>query len=57
VAGANGKAKAAALQSGITERTRYRWRKECGGLNVDHAKRLKDQEEKKTKLWWSTGET
>ena len=51
VAVANGKATAAACrESGITEQTYYRWRKEYGGLKVDQAKRLKDLEQENTKL-------
>ena len=31
----------ASRQTGVTEQTYYRWRKECGGLKTDQAKRLK----------------
>ncbi|OPY76804.1 MAG: Transposase [Syntrophorhabdus sp. PtaU1.Bin153] len=31
----------AARKLGITEQTYYRWRRECGGMKVDQAKRLK----------------
>jgi transposase InsO family protein len=34
----------------ITEQTYYRWRKEYGGLQVDQARRLKELEQKNTKL-------
>jgi hypothetical protein len=27
---------------GITEQTYYRWRRECGGMRVDQARRLKE---------------
>ena len=29
---------------GITEQTYYRWRKECGGMKVNQARRLKELE-------------
>jgi hypothetical protein len=32
-------------ESGITEQTYYRWRKEFGGLQVDQARRLKELEQ------------
>ena len=32
----------ACRESGITEQTYYRWRKEFGGLQVDQARRLKE---------------
>jgi transposase-like protein len=48
---ANGKtAPQAAREVGITEQTRYRWRKEFGGLMLDQAKRLKDPEEENGRL-------
>lgn len=51
VAVANGKpTPAACRQSGITEQTYYRWRKEYGGLQVDQARRLKELEQENTKL-------
>ena len=31
----------AARQLGVSEQTCYRWRRECGGMRVDQAKRLK----------------
>ena len=41
VASANGKTHPVACrESGITEQTFYRWRKEYGGLQVDQARRL-----------------
>jgi putative transposase len=35
---------------GVTEQTYYRWRKECGGLGRDQARRLKDMERKTARL-------
>jgi transposase-like protein len=35
---------------GITEQTYYRWRKECGGLKTDQAKRLKELERENARL-------
>ncbi len=37
-------------QSGVSEQTYYRWRKEYGGLKVDQAKRLKDLEAENARL-------
>ncbi len=34
----------------ICEQTYYRWRKEYGGLRVNHAKRLKELEKENTRL-------
>ena len=34
----------ASRKLGITEQTYYRWRKEYGGMRVEHAKRLKELE-------------
>lgn len=51
VASANGKTHPVACrESGITEQTFYRWRKEYGGLQVDQARRLKELEQKNAKL-------
>jgi putative transposase len=48
---ANGKTTPAACrESGITEQTYYRWRKEFGGLQVEQAKRLKELEQENAKL-------
>jgi len=48
---ANGKTTPTACrESGITEQTFYRWRKEYGGLKVDQAKRLKELEQENSKL-------
>ncbi len=33
-----------ARQTGVTEQTIYRWRKEYGGMRVDQARRLKELE-------------
>ena len=35
---------------GIAEQTYYRWRKEYGGMKVQHAKRLKDLEKENNRL-------
>ena len=35
---------------GITEQTYCRWKKECGGLRVDQAKRLKALEQKNLRI-------
>ena len=40
----------ACKQLGITEQTYYRWKKEYGGLRVDHAKRLKGLEQENLRL-------
>jgi putative transposase len=37
----------ACREAGITEQTYYRWRKECGGLKLEQAKRLKELEKRK----------
>jgi transposase-like protein len=51
VAVANGKmTPVACRESGITEQTYYRWRKEYGGLQVDQARRLKELEQENTRL-------
>ena len=51
VAVANGKTRPAACrESGITEQTYYRWRREYGGLQVDQARRLKELERENTRL-------
>ena len=51
VAVANGKTTPSACRdSGITEQTYYRWRKEYGGLQVDQARRLKELEQENSKL-------
>ena len=51
VAVANGKTTPIACrESGITEQTYYRWRKEFGGLQVDQARRLKELEQENAKL-------
>ena len=48
---ANGKTTPVACrESGITEQTYYRWRKEYGGLQVDQARRLKELEQENTRL-------
>jgi transposase-like protein len=48
---ASGKSVAVACkETGITEQTYYRWRKEFGGLGVDQAKRLKELEQENSKL-------
>jgi len=40
----------ACRKAGITEQTYYRWRKQYGGLRVDHAKRLKRLEKENARL-------
>lgn len=40
----------AARQSGITEQTYYRWRKEYGGMNTTDAKRMKELEKENARL-------
>ena len=48
---ANGKTTPqAAREVGITEQTYYRWRRECGGLKLDQAKRLKELEKENSRL-------
>jgi len=37
-------------QSGITENTYYRWRKNYGGMNTSDAKRLKELEKENNRL-------
>ena len=51
VAVANGKTTPVVCrESGITEQTCYRWRKEYGGLQVDQARRLKELEQENSRL-------
>jgi putative transposase len=40
----------ACRESGITEQTYYRWRKEYGGLKLEQAKRLKELEKENSRL-------
>lgn len=40
----------AARQSGITEQTYYRWRKEYGGMNTSDVKRMKELEKENARL-------
>jgi len=40
----------ACRKRGITEQTYYRWKKEYGGLRVDHAKRLTTLEQDNQRL-------
>ncbi len=48
---ANGKSTPQACKEAeITAQTYYRWRKEFGGLKLDHAKRLKELERENAKL-------
>jgi putative transposase len=48
---ANGKTTPQACrESGITEQTYYRWRKEYGGLKLEQAKRLKELEKENSRL-------
>ena len=51
VAIANGKTTPLACrESGITEQTYYRWRKEYGGLKLEQAKRFKELERENSRL-------
>jgi len=48
---ANGKTtQVACRDNGITEQTYFRWRKEYGGLLVDHTGQLKELEQENAKL-------
>ena len=48
---ANGKTTLQACRdAGITAQTYYCWRKECGGLKLDQAKRLKELEKENSRL-------
>lgn len=40
----------ASRKLGISEQTYYRWRKEYGGMQVSHAKRLKELEKENGRL-------
>ncbi len=40
----------AARAIGVAEQSYYRWRKEFGGLKLDHAKRLKELERENARL-------
>ena len=40
----------ASRKIGITEQTYYRWRKEYGGMQIEHARRLKDLEKENGQL-------
>lgn len=40
----------AARQSGITEQTYYRWRKDYGGMNTSDATRLRELEKENARL-------
>ena len=47
---ANGKTTPQACKEAeITQQTYYRWRKECGGLKLDQAKRMKELERENAK--------
>ena len=35
---------------GVSEQTYYRWRKECGGMRIDQARRLKELETENSRL-------
>ena len=41
---------AASRKLGVSEQSYYRWRKEYGGMKVEHAKRLKDLEKENSRL-------
>ena len=40
----------AVREIGVTDHTYYRWRREYGGLNLDHARRLKKLEQENARL-------
>ena len=40
----------ASRKVGITEQTYYRWRREYGGMKVEHAKRLKELDKENARL-------
>jgi len=40
----------ACKEAGITEQTFYRWRKEYGGLKLEQARKLKDQQKENAQL-------
>ncbi len=40
----------ASKKIGVTEQTYYRWRKEYGGMRVEHARRLKELEKETSRL-------
>jgi putative transposase len=40
----------AARHLGISEQTYYKWRKEYGGMRINHAKRLKELEKENARL-------
>ncbi len=40
----------ASRKIGITQQTYYRWRKEYGGLRIEHAKKLKNLEKENARL-------
>jgi len=40
----------ACRESGITEQTYYRWRKEYGGLKLEQARKLKELEKENSRL-------
>jgi len=37
-------------ERGVSEHTYYRWRRECGGMTTDQAKRLKELEQENQRL-------
>jgi len=43
-------AQIACREAGISEQSYYRWRKECGGLDLDQAKKMKDLEKENARL-------
>ncbi len=48
-----GQGKSAALACkdvGVSEQSYYRWHKECGGLDIDQAKRMKELERENARL-------
>jgi transposase-like protein len=51
VATAQGKSiSLACREAGISDQSYFRWRKEYGGLDLDHARRMKDLEKENARL-------
>ena len=40
----------ACREAGISQQSYYRWRKECGGLELDQAKRMKELQRENVRL-------
>ena len=50
VLGQGGTTAEACRRIAVSEQTYYRWRKECGGLKTDQARRMKDLEKENLRL-------